>query len=137
MLVPSGSFYRKELKPMRVLLIQSSRDTFIAREDTGYVSRYDLMKFGSRWCITGAVEYSDYGLVARRYSLTDILDGKVKTWKHHHGGQKVFITDVFKGERRVWMNPPHFVVVMEEAAAVYYMAQAIYKAKVKRLHASI
>ena len=62
-----------------------------------------------KWVLTGAVERNNFGHVVRRYSLSDLLRLPIN-WQHKNGKQKVFITDLDHGARRIWGGRKHSFV---------------------------
>lgn len=59
------------------------------------------------WKLTGAVEYGrgyTAGGVVRRYTLTDVLEGKVP-WFWRNGKQRCYPTDLDHGTHREWRSP--------------------------------
>lgn len=83
---------------------------YFSVEDNGNISRTCpdgfVVRPSSNWRITGAVEYKNVfgrSIVCKRYSLQDILDGKVP-FRYKNGKQRCFLTDYDHGAYRVWGN---------------------------------
>ena len=75
--------------------------------DDGSISRPAIgVKASGQWTVTGAVRFNNFGSVSERYTLRDVLDGKL-AWTHKNGKQRVHITDLDHGTRRIWMSPRH------------------------------
>lgn len=83
----------------------SSRWTMLHKD--GKLSNENAAPSG-HWVLTGAIEYGRgylSGRVVRRYSLEDVLEGRVP-WFWKNGKQRCFPTDIDHGTHRVWMSPP-------------------------------
>jgi hypothetical protein len=61
-----------------------------------------------QWRVTGAVRFNNFGRPVERFTLADILAGKI-AWKHKNGSQRVHVTDLDHGTNRTWMSPSHSI----------------------------
>ena len=67
----------------------------------------------SRWAVVGAVGLNNFGNIVERFSLADILAGKVSGWLHKNGKQRVHLVDFDHGAKRIWCNPTHEVYLVK------------------------
>ena len=79
--------------------------------DDGVIVREDIPGFepSGKWICTGAVRLNNLHQIVERFSLADVLAGNVKSWKHKNGAQRVHLTDLDHGTRRMWGSPGHIV----------------------------
>ena len=77
----------------------------------GRIKRLDGMNggFSDTWRVTGAVQYNNFGRVARIYTLAEVLKGDGIAWYYLNGRQRTFLRDVDHGTPREWRNPRHYV----------------------------
>ena len=81
-------------------------------DEAGRVQRLDGMnKANDQWRITGAVRFNNFGHIAERFTLADVLAGRITQWQYKNGVQRVHLTDFDHGHFRMWMSPNHRVVV--------------------------
>jgi hypothetical protein len=83
--------------------------------DNGDIQRHDVPapydQPSGQWRITGAVTLDNFGHVARRWTLADILaDPGAIPWKFKNGKQRTHLTDCDHGSHRVRMSPGHSVI---------------------------
>jgi hypothetical protein len=88
----------------RAVRISYGGETWYA-DDAGRIERPGLVSGSDSWRIVGAVERNNFGHVVRRYSLADVLSGKVAAWRNKNGTQRVFLCDCDHGTYREMGSP--------------------------------
>lgn len=76
--------------------------------DSGEIERHGLVSPSMNWRVVGAVEYTNFGRVKRRYTLEDIKNGGIP-WQYKNGKQRAFVRDFDHGTIREWKHPKHAI----------------------------
>ena len=62
------------------------------------------------WRIIGAVCLNNFGHVVERFTLDEVLAGKI-IWQHKNRKQRVHVLDFDHGTNRMWGCPNHSITI--------------------------